>query len=365
KTTSPLRLLSLAAAPPLSPSPAAAAPPARFPLCACSSAGALPRALHHGRSLRRRYRCYISPRHRSSPRRNSVTPASLLPPPPPSRSVPASLFSRAFSFGRIPSFFSGSRFPPPPATVHRRRSLPPSSCATVLPPSRTASPASPPSQQHFARRHLAPATARSHIRFRRGPRRLCPGVRSVPEVLVGGGAPPLPAPYHAAAAAPSAYGGNPYVHTPAGGAATAPKSACTLHALESGSCSHSSGCARAVRFFFADTMDSVTDVLGKMGKRFGEAARKTENITGNFWQHLKTGPSITDAAMGRISQVVIPLAQLRSVNSSTSRTNIAEKYIQVVSVDNHGFWFIGFVYYDSAVKNLLEALQEAQSLRAQ
>jgi hypothetical protein len=34
-------------------------------------------------------------------------------------------------------------------------------------------------------------------------------------------------------------------------------------------------------------MDSVKDVLGKMGKRFGEAARKTENITGNFWQHRK------------------------------------------------------------------------------
>ena len=42
-----------------------------------------------------------------------------------------------------------------------------------------------------------------------------------------------------------------------------------------------------VFFFFADTMDSVKDVLGKMGKRFGEAARKTENITGNFWQHCE------------------------------------------------------------------------------
>uniref|UniRef100_A0A0A9GGD9 GRAM domain-containing protein n=1 Tax=Arundo donax TaxID=35708 RepID=A0A0A9GGD9_ARUDO len=226
-------------------------------------------------------------------------------------------------------------------------------------------------------------------------------------------APPPPPSYHAAAAAPPPYGssGNPYVSSPAGGAATAPK----------------------------NTMDSVKDVLGKIGKRFGEAARKTENITGNFWQHLKTGPSITDAAMGRISQitkviaeggyekifhqtfdvapgeklkkphacylstsagpvmgvlylsnvklafcsdnplaykvgdktewsyykVVIPLAQLRSVNSSTSQTNAAEKYIQVVSVDNHEFWFMGFVYYDSAVKNLQEAHQEAQSLRAQ
>jgi hypothetical protein len=63
-------------------------------------------------------------------------------------------------------------------------------------------------------------------------------------------------------------------------------------------------------------------------------------------------------------QVVIPHTQLRSVNPSTSRTNASEKYIQVVSVDNHEFWFMGFVYYDSAVKNLQEALQEAQNLRA-
>ena len=40
------------------------------------------------------------------------------------------------------------------------------------------------------------------------------------------------------------------------------------------------------------------------------------------------------------------------------------KYIQVVSVDNHEFWSMDFVYYDSAVKNLQEALQEAQNLRA-
>lgn len=225
-------------------------------------------------------------------------------------------------------------------------------------------------------------------------------------------APPPPPPYHVAAASSGPpFSGNPYVSSPASGAAPASK----------------------------NTMDTVKDVLGKMGKRFGEAARKTENITGNFWQHLKTGPSIADAAMGRISQitkviaeggydkifhqtfdvlpdeklkkpfacylstsagpvmgvlylsnvklafcsdnplaynvedktewsyykVVIPLTQLRSVNPSTSRTNAAEKYIQVVSVDNHEFWFMGFVYYDSAVKNLQEALQEAQNLRAQ
>jgi len=51
------------------------------------------------------------------------------------------------------------------------------------------------------------------------------------------------------------------------------------------------------------------------------------------------------------------LHQLRAVNASTSRTNSSEKYIQIISVDNHEFWFMGFVHYDSAVKNIQGALQ--------
>ncbi|KAL2637933.1 hypothetical protein AAZV13_06G086800 [Glycine max] len=56
-------------------------------------------------------------------------------------------------------------------------------------------------------------------------------------------------------------------------------------------------------------------------------------------------------------KVVIPLHQLRAVNASTSKTNQSEKYIQIISVDNHEFWFMGFVHYDSAVKNIQGALQ--------
>jgi hypothetical protein len=58
-----------------------------------------------------------------------------------------------------------------------------------------------------------------------------------------------------------------------------------------------------------------------------------------------------------LKQVVIPLHQLRTVNPSTSKVKPGEKYIQVISVDNHEFWFMGFVNYDSAVKNLQGALQ--------
>ncbi|XP_027356560.1 GEM-like protein 1 isoform X2 [Abrus precatorius] len=179
------------------------------------------------------------------------------------------------------------------------------------------------------------------------------------------------------------------------------------------------------------TLDSVKDVLGKWGKKAAEATKKAEDLAGNMWQHLKTGPSFADAAVGRIAQgtkvlaeggyekifrqtfetvpeeqllktyacylstsagpvmgvlylstaklafcsdnplsyqvgdqtqwsyykVVIPLHQLRAVNPSTSRTNASEKYIQIISVDNHEFWFMGFVHYDSAVKNIQGALQ--------
>ncbi|XP_062098267.1 GEM-like protein 1 [Humulus lupulus] len=178
-------------------------------------------------------------------------------------------------------------------------------------------------------------------------------------------------------------------------------------------------------------MDSVKDVLGKWGKKAAEATKMAEDLAGNMWQHLKTGPSFADAAVGRIAQgtkvlaeggyekifqqnfetvpeeqllktyacylstsagpvmgilylstaklafcsdsplsyktgdqtewsyykVVIPFHQLKEVNPSTSKVNPAEKYIQVISVDNHEFWFMGFVHYDSAVKNLVGVLQ--------
>ncbi|KAF5740174.1 FH interacting protein 1 [Tripterygium wilfordii] len=180
-------------------------------------------------------------------------------------------------------------------------------------------------------------------------------------------------------------------------------------------------------------MDSVKDVLGKWGKKAVETTKKAEDLAGNMWQHLKTGPSFADAAVGRIAQgtrvlaeggyekifqntfenvaeekllktyacylstsagpvmgvlylstaklafcsdnplsyqvgdktewsyykVVIPINQLKAVNPSTSNVNRGEKYIQVISVDNHEFWFMSFVQYDSAVKNLREALQSS------
>ncbi|KAK8681704.1 hypothetical protein V6N13_054106 [Hibiscus sabdariffa] len=163
-------------------------------------------------------------------------------------------------------------------------------------------------------------------------------------------------------------------------------------------------------------MESVKDVLGKWGKKAAEDTKKAKGIAGNMWQHLKTGPSFADAAVGKIAQgtkvlaeggyekifrttfetvpdeqllktyacylstssgpvlgvlylstqklafcsdsplsyqagaqtqwsyykVVIPLLKLRAVNPSTSKANTAEKYIQIISIDSHEFWFMGY-----------------------
>lgn len=76
-----------------------------------------------------------------------------------------------------------------------------------------------------------------------------------------------------------------------------------------------------------------------------------------LWPIIVSATFADKESVAWLLQVVIPLHQLKAVNTSTSRTNSAEKYIQVISVDNHEFWYMGFVNYDTAVKSLLNALE--------
>ncbi|KAJ8898752.1 hypothetical protein K2173_005001 [Erythroxylum novogranatense] len=55
----------------------------------------------------------------------------------------------------------------------------------------------------------------------------------------------------------------------------------------------------------------------------------------------------------------VQLHQLRAVNPSTNRMNPSEKYIQLVTTDGYEFWFMGFISYDKALKQLYEVLQRS------
>lgn len=54
-------------------------------------------------------------------------------------------------------------------------------------------------------------------------------------------------------------------------------------------------------------------------------------------------------------KLVVPLDRLQAVNPSSNPHDASEKYIQVQTVDGHEFWFMGFVNYDKAVRNLQAA----------
>lgn len=48
-----------------------------------------------------------------------------------------------------------------------------------------------------------------------------------------------------------------------------------------------SNCVVLSFFFQSDTMNSVRDVLGRWGRKVGEASKKAEDLAGNTWQHCE------------------------------------------------------------------------------
>ncbi|XP_037436949.1 GEM-like protein 5 [Triticum dicoccoides] len=168
---------------------------------------------------------------------------------------------------------------------------------------------------------------------------------------------------------------------------------------------------------------------------FNVWSRKAEELSSNIWLNLKTAPSMSDAAMGKLSlgakaitgggfeklykqtfasgpdehvkktfacylstatgpvagtlyltnmnvafcsdrplsftapsgqtawsyyKIMIPLAKLAAVEPVTAKESPPEKYIHIVTVDSHDFWFMGFVSYDKAVHHLGGAVSSSQ-----
>ncbi|KAK7405327.1 hypothetical protein VNO78_06555 [Psophocarpus tetragonolobus] len=49
-------------------------------------------------------------------------------------------------------------------------------------------------------------------------------------------------------------------------------------------------------------MDSVCDALNRCSRKVGEATRRAEIMADNFWNHIRIGSSLADAAVARIVQ---------------------------------------------------------------
>ncbi|XP_060209922.1 GEM-like protein 5 [Lycium barbarum] len=171
-------------------------------------------------------------------------------------------------------------------------------------------------------------------------------------------------------------------------------------------------------------LDSVVNM-------FNSWSNSAETIARNIWHNLKTGPSVSEAAWGKLNltvkalteggfeplykqifatdpneqlkkifacylstttgpvsgtlylsttklafcsdrplsfrapsgqeawsyyKVAIPLGNIGTVNPVVMRENPPERYIQIVTIDGHDFWFMGFINFEKATHHLLETL---------
>ncbi|KAM5582097.1 GEM-like protein 5 [Rosa sericea] len=55
-------------------------------------------------------------------------------------------------------------------------------------------------------------------------------------------------------------------------------------------------------------------------------------------------------------KVMVPLANVATINPVVMRENPTEKYLQIVTIDGHDFWFMGFVNYEKASKHLTQSI---------
>lgn len=55
-------------------------------------------------------------------------------------------------------------------------------------------------------------------------------------------------------------------------------------------------------------------------------------------------------------KVMVPLDKICTINPVVMRDNPSEKYLQLVTIDGHDFWFMGFVNYEKATRHLSESL---------
>ncbi|XP_040996641.1 GEM-like protein 4 [Juglans microcarpa x Juglans regia] len=70
--------------------------------------------------------------------------------------------------------------------------------------------------------------------------------------------------------------------------------------------------------------------------------------------------SSPDGKMIRIHyKVLIPLRKIEKVDQSENVKKPSEKYMEIVTVDNFDFWFMGFLNYKKAFRHLQEAISQA------
>lgn len=67
-------------------------------------------------------------------------------------------------------------------------------------------------------------------------------------------------------------------------------------------------------------------------------------------------PSATGEVIRAPYKVLVPVIKIRCANESENLRKPEQKYIQVVTTDDYEFWFMGFLRYEKAYRNLQKAI---------
>ncbi|XP_068503074.1 putative GEM-like protein 8 [Phaseolus vulgaris] len=69
-----------------------------------------------------------------------------------------------------------------------------------------------------------------------------------------------------------------------------------------------------------------------------------------------TFSSVTGELARAPYKVLIPIGRIKEVNESQNVNNVEQKYIEIVTEDDSEFWFLGFLRFEKALKNLNKAI---------
>ncbi|KAE8100795.1 hypothetical protein FH972_018655 [Carpinus fangiana] len=84
----------------------------------------------------------------------------------------------------------------------------------------------------------------------------------------------------------------------------------------------------------------------------------TDNVA--FCSDRSIKISSPNGEMTRIHyKVLIPLRKIKRVEQSENVKKPSQKYMEIVTVDNFDFWFVGFLSYQKSFKCLQEAISQA------
>ncbi|KAJ6413482.1 hypothetical protein OIU84_006307 [Salix udensis] len=141
--------------------------------------------------------------------------------------------------------------------------------------------------------------------------------------------------------------------------------------------------------------DSMLKMMNKLGK-------KADNFANGVREHVRLGPKITETVKGKLSlgakilqqvllqafyssplkkspfcsersikfsspsgkpvrvyyKVLVPLKKIKMVNQSENVKKPSQKYLELVTVDDFEFWFMGFINYQKTFKYLQQAMSQ-------